>query len=538
MLTIKNKLFGMTLLGVVVTGFLSVSAYVSLQRINTAVSDINLNASILRNQMMADMMHDALNSDVQGALLAAEDTDLNTIKTVEDELKEHAAIFTDHLKQNEELITSKKTLDAVKKAAPSLRSYISSAISIVETAKTDRPSAMNRMDEFHKAFTLLETDMESITQLIEADSLHTQQQAALEKGKAITTLVTVAIISAIIMLLISYSVIRGITGALTNLIHASERVSSGDLTIVIDTSNQDEIGALARSMETMRSKLTHVLSQIGTTTTAVSKFVEDISTVTHKTSSSMSHQLKETELVATAMNEMTATVHEVSKNTLTTANSASKAEEETSSSTVIVGEAIDSIRSLANQISNASTIINQFESNSHNISSVLAVIKGIAEQTNLLALNAAIEAARAGEQGRGFAVVADEVRTLASRTQESTGEINEMIGQLQTGSKSSVEAMNQSREQAGLAVIKAEAAGKSLHSIAKSVSEISSLSAQIATAAEEQTAVSEEINRNIIQINDAAIETTDGTQKISHSINNLARMVSDLQSLVRQFNLR
>jgi methyl-accepting chemotaxis protein len=234
---------------------------------------------------------------------------------------------------------------------------------------------------------------------------------------------------------------------------------------------------------------------------------------------------------------MTATVHEVSNNIMATATSAQQAALETDMGSKIVQEAVQSITVLANQISDASEIINRVEHNSHNISSVLDVIKSIAEQTNLLALNAAIEAARAGEQGRGFAVVADEVRTLASRTQQSTGEINEMISQLQQGSKSSVEAMNKSCEQAGLVVSKAEKAGKSLTTIASTVTKISELSAQIATAAEEQTAVSEEINRNVVHINEAAIYTAEGTQKTTDTANELSKITIALQQLVKQFKV-
>ncbi|MET0357613.1 MAG: methyl-accepting chemotaxis protein [Cellvibrio sp.] len=537
MLTIKNKLIGVTLLGLMVTAIVGVYSYSSIQNLRVDMGNIALSSSILRNHMFADMMHDALNSDVNAALIAVENSGSNDIKVVEEELKDHSELFTETLAKNDKLITDQKTRDALTKVLPALRTYISTANNILQTAKSNRQNAINMMPEFHKAFTTLEVEMEALTELIEENVELTQKGAEEKESQAARVLIIISVAGTIVMFFVSQIVIKNIITALERLRHVSERVASGDLTVNIDTSDEDELGALARAMEKMRTHLLNVISQISATSTKLLTSVEDISVVTRAASSHMLGQRSETEQVATAMNQMTATVHEVSNNILATANSAQKAAEETRMGTKIVEEAVQSIGVLADQISSASEIINRVEHNSHNISSVVDVIKNIAEQTNLLALNAAIEAARAGEQGRGFAVVADEVRTLASRTQQSTGEINEMISQLQLESKSSVSAMNKSCDQAGVVVTKAEKAGQSLSTIATTVSRISELSAQIATAAEEQTAVSEEINRNIVHINEAAIFTADGTQKTTEAINQLAKTTADLQQLVKQFRV-
>lgn len=537
MLTIKNKLIGMAIFGLFMAGLIGIYGYNSIKTITHSMHNVMTSSAILRTHMFADMMHDALNSDVNAALLAAETNNPSEMTAIEGELKTHSEEFSEALHKNEKMVTDKKTRDALTQAFPALEAYIKSATDIVQKAKTDRAAAMLMLDDFHKAFTSLEGVMESLTELIEADAKASQATATEAEGHAATMLITLVIIGTIAMAFISLSLTNNITTSLSKLTGIAERVASGDLTVSIDTSKEDEIGKLARSMEKMRANIAQVISQISLTTTKVFTSVEDISAVASATTSNMTQQRLETEQVATAMNQMTATVHEVSRNISSTAASANKATKETSVSEAIVGQAIQSIKLLADQIRSASGTINKFESNSHNISSVLEVIKNIAEQTNLLALNAAIEAARAGEQGRGFAVVADEVRTLASRTQQSTGEINEMIGQLQAGSKSSVEAINKSCEQAIVAVSKAEDAGKSLLTIAATVNEISELSTQIATAAEEQSSVSEEINRNIIHISDAATHTVDGNYKTSEAVSSLAKMTAELQNLVHQFKV-
>jgi len=536
-LSIKTKLISLTLLGLLIAGIIGGYCYGSIQQLSGAMNKIVISSTILRNHMYADMMHDALNSDVNAALLASENIGGINVASIEVELKEHSGLFTEALNKNDKLITDKNTRAALDKVLPELKTYIASAERIVQTVKTDRDTAVKMMDDFHKAFTSLEVAMEDLTVLIEENVALTQKTASDAKASAIKILLVVLVLGIIVSLSISMMVIKNITVPLENLLHVSERVAAGDLTVRIDTSPTDELGQLARAMEKMRNNLSNIISEISGTTTKLLVSVGEISAVATASSANMLEQRSETEQVATAMNEMTATVHEVASNIVATAASAQRAAEETHVGGKVVQEAVQSITELANQIGDASEIIHRLEQNSHNISSVLDVIRNIAEQTNLLALNAAIEAARAGEQGRGFAVVADEVRTLASRTQQSTGEINNMISQLQAESKLSVQAMTKSSEQAGLVVTKAEKAGQSLTTIAKTVTHISDLSAQIATAAEEQTAVSEEINRNIEHINEAAIVTAEGTHKTQDSIHQLGQIATDLQQLVKQFKI-
>jgi methyl-accepting chemotaxis protein len=535
MYTIKNRLIGLTIFGLLIGGLIGLSNYRSIVTINNDIKLMKLQADILRNQMYADMMHDAISVDVQMSLLPNEDA--QSLDEIAGDLKQHSEQLIEALGKNEDVISSQKTLAALKKTMPILQNYIASAKVIVSLARTDKASAQKKIDAFHELFVALEDEMEALTQLIETDMSAIQVLAEGEKSDAVTVLVVLSIIGSVITMTLSLYVIKGITESINCLIFAAERVASGDLTVQIDTSSKDEIGRLASSMEKMKTHLMQVISHISQMSSKVFVSVEEIAVVSSETTSNMSQQRVETEQVATAMNEMTATVHEVARNVSSAAASAQKASDETRVSGEIVEQAIAGIKLLAHQIGDASDIINKFEKHSHNISSVLEVIKSIAEQTNLLALNAAIEAARAGEQGRGFAVVADEVRTLASRTQQSTGEINEMIGQLQSGAKSSVEAMNKSREQAVLAVGSAEKAGAALTAIASTMSQITDLSAQIATAAEGQTSVSEEINRNITHINEAAVFTTNGTAKTGDAVSNLAKLTAELQNLVQQFKV-
>ena len=301
------------------------------------------------------------------------------------------------------------------------------------------------------------------------------------------------------------------------------------------TGRHDELGQLQLAIRMQHTKLETVIWRINDATGNLKDAVDASLTNVEQTEQNMDHQNREIEQVATAMNEMTATVNEIAKNTSCTAESTQHADNEVVLGKDIVQSTINHIDALAAEVENAVEKINTLAHDSKQIGSIVNVITEIAEQTNLLALNAAIEAARAGEQGRGFAVVADEVRTLASRTQSSTHEIQAMVSNLQASADTAVQVMTRGQDAAAKGVEKAKGAGESLDSITNAVNSITQMTTQIATAAEEQSAVSEEINRNVIRISELSEHTLSGTQMISASSNNVDESVTQLNNLVKQF---
>ena len=315
------------------------------------------------------------------------------------------------------------------------------------------------------------------------------------------------------------------------------QVADGDLSSSIDVSRKDEIGELLQSVRHMQQQLLEMISSIRSASSQLSVSVNQMTATAAKSSDSVQNQKSETEQVATAINEMAVSVQNIAHNISSAAEAATGANDETMGGRKVVDQSVHAIDELAHQIENAATTINQLEHDSETITSVLDVIKGIAEQTNLLALNAAIEAARAGEQGRGFAVVADEVRTLASRTQQSTEEIHQMIEKLRSGSRQAVAVMTASREQVQSVVERASEAGTSLASIAGSVERINEMSAQIASAAEEQGSVTEEINQNIVRISNNVAGLTDDIEQTLSASQNLSSVAEDMQTMVARFKL-
>ncbi len=345
------------------------------------------------------------------------------------------------------------------------------------------------------------------------------------------------IIGIVVGILVAFFMSRMITLPINAAVHAMEDLAEGegDLTRRLDESGKSEIAVMAKGFNSFASKVQALVSQVASSVENLSTVVSDVSNIVDQTQTGSQQQRQQTEQVATAITEMTATVQEVASNANLAADSAQQADDNAKAGQQIVGETVSSINSLANEIETGSNVINKLSQDAQSIGSVLDVIKGIAEQTNLLALNAAIEAARAGEQGRGFAVVADEVRTLASRTQESTTEIESMIDSLQVQARAAVEAITSGQEKAAASVEQASNAGKSLNEITDSVATITSMNIQIATASEEQSAVAEEINQNVVNISHVAESNAEASNQLSSSSQDLAQLASELQGLVSQF---
>lgn len=311
----------------------------------------------------------------------------------------------------------------------------------------------------------------------------------------------------------------------------------GDLTQRLEVASRDELGVLAEAFNRFIAHMQELISGVADATSRVSASASQVSATNEQTSGHVKQQKSEIEQVATAMNEMSASVQEVARSAQDAAASAKETDERSSEGRQEIGATVKQIENLAQDVERAAEVIQHLQGSSESIGQVLDVIREIAEQTNLLALNAAIEAARAGEHGRGFAVVADEVRTLAQRTQDSIHEIRATIERLQSGANEAVDVMHESRDRAGESVQQAERAGASFEAIATGINRINETTALIASAAEEQSAVAEDVNRNVNNIAEAAERTAQGASRSAGAGDELARLAAELEQRVQRFKV-
>ena len=317
-----------------------------------------------------------------------------------------------------------------------------------------------------------------------------------------------------------------------------DKVAAGDMTVSYKVQSRDELGELGDVFNGTVVKIHDLIERVGHTVTEVERQADRVEVVSGESNQAVAGQRSQIEQVATAMNEMSATAQEVARSAAAAVGSAQSVNDETASGRELVDSQVGSIQRLASGIDQSVAVINQLAADSASISRVLEVIKGIAEQTNLLALNAAIEAARAGEQGRGFAVVADEVRTLAKRTQQSTEEIEQMISKLQGGVAATVKAMSGSHKMADDTVSQSSKVQQALENILGAVGMIVDQNQQIAAAAEQQTAVAHDIDQNIVAINEAGERTAEGSSQTEQASRELSDHVSRLKQLISAFRVR
>jgi methyl-accepting chemotaxis protein len=338
-------------------------------------------------------------------------------------------------------------------------------------------------------------------------------------------------------LIAAWVITRLIVGPLRSVICVAQQIASGDLSGTVEVTRRDEIGQLMQAMQQMGAGLSQIVSGLQAGIEQLASSAQSLSAVTEQTNLEVSSQKEETEQVATAMNQMTATVHDVARNAEEAAQAAQTADGKVESGQQVVRQSMARIEQLADSANSASSSIESLSAEIQNIGTVLSVIKSVAEQTNLLALNAAIEAARAGEQGRGFAVVADEVRALAKRTQQSTEEIERLVSALRAAAQTSVQQIQSSGELVKLAVSDALQTESALGSIAASVSLIQQMNQQIAAAAEEQSSVAEEINRSVTSIRASADQSSLAMQGNAASSIELAQLGVELKGMVGHFRL-
>lgn len=349
----------------------------------------------------------------------------------------------------------------------------------------------------------------------------------------------VGLIIAAIGLLVIWLVGHGIARPLKQMVAMLDDIAKGegDLTRRLSSDRSDELGSIAKGFNTFLAKLQAMITQVVTSVQSVSDSSEHTADIAIRTNIGIQKQMAEIDQVATAVQEMTATAQDVARNATQAAQAASHADQAAGEGMQIVRDTSNSIGALALEIGKAVGVVQTLAKDSENINAILTAIRGIAEQTNLLALNAAIEAARAGEQGRGFAVVADEVRNLAQKTQKATEEIQSMIQQLQQGTRDVVRVMEDSQNRTDESVQHAAKAAEALETITQAVSVINDMNTQIASAAEEQSAVADDINRNVINIGQVANEVAGGADESSSASAGLTKLAEQQRRLINQFKV-
>jgi len=344
----------------------------------------------------------------------------------------------------------------------------------------------------------------------------------------------------LMLLFVSYFIARSILLPLNSTSKALVNLSEGegDLTQTLSTSGKDEVTILVTAFNNFVRKIKDTVVKVEEVGKNVNISSRELSEITDTNKQQLESQHMETVQVSTAVNQMSATVLDIAANAEKAALAAKQADDEAQEGMLAMQDTTKAIQVLASNVSSATSVISQLETESQSIGSVIEVIKSIAEQTNLLALNAAIEAARAGEQGRGFAVVADEVRVLASRTQEATEEINKIIGKLQNQSVKAVQVMDENSENTKETMDKVNNAAKSLNTIVTSINEISDMNIQIASAAEQQSAAASEIDQSIVRIASLADESFKSGNQVAESSVSLASLGEQLDSLIDTFKTR
>ncbi|UZJ60824.1 methyl-accepting chemotaxis protein [Pseudomonas sp. KU26590] len=412
----------------------------------------------------------------------------------------------------------------------------------------NRMKTLSQANDMAELIRLLSADLQTnsdqmntaLAKLIEMNTQQVNQASATatqQYSTAFKMVVTLLIIATVLTLLFAWLLTNSITRPIASALNAAEDIAEGDLTRTITVDGTDEAGRLLAAMLKMQSRLRDTLQRISGSATQLASAAEELNAVTDESARGLSQQNNEIEQAATAVNQMTSAVEEVARNAVSTSQASKNATTSASDGRDLVQETVSAIERMSTDVQSTSTLIGNLAGESRDIGKVLDVIRGLADQTNLLALNAAIEAARAGEAGRGFAVVADEVRALAHRTQQSTSEIERMIGSIQGGTEQAVNSMRSSTERAESTLNIAKGAGLALDTINSAVVEINERNLVIASAAEEQAQVAREVDRNLVNIRDLSTQSATGANQTSAASNELSRLAVDLNGMVARFKV-
>ncbi|WP_338544435.1 methyl-accepting chemotaxis protein [Pseudomonas benzopyrenica] len=470
-------------------------------------------------------------------LLASEDSAAMALATRQihvnrDLMNARTAYYRDHL------ISTAEERSNFDQAALQMKGYLDGLDRVVTLAASDRAEALKLANGEQRQ--RAEGYQEQLTRLREFNSEGARQAGAAATGiydRSVSIVVGIMLLALLVTLLLAWRLTRSLAQPIGASLAVADAIAQGELTGKIDPSGRDEAAGLMRALAQMQDNLKDTLHGISGSSNRLSDTARTMHAVTDQASRALASQNAEIDQAATAVTEMSAAVEEVARNASSTSQAARESSAAAENGNAKVGQALDAMQRLTQQVQSTSVQVEGLAGQAQDISQVLSVIGAIAEQTNLLALNAAIEAARAGEQGRGFAVVADEVRALAHRTQTSTREIEQMIQAIQKGSAEAVDSMQLSTTQAQATYAVAQEAGAALSDILQAVRLIDERNLQIATASEEQAHVSREVDRNLISIRDLSVQTSDGNRETVGASEQLSELAGELRTLVRRFKL-